>query len=73
MLIRIQRREDEDASIVINSNDILSIRQIARLGDDLPDFRIYLASTIHSIEIDAMQFVELTQVLEMPYIRLPEI
>lgn len=73
MLIRIQRREDENASIVINSNDILSIQSFTRPGDDIPDFRIYLASTIHSIEIDAMQFIELSNLLKIPYIRLPEI
>ncbi len=73
MLIRIQRRENENASIVINSNDILSIRSFDRPRNDIPDFRIYLFSTIHPIEIDAMQFIELTHLLEIPYIQLPEI
>ena len=70
MLIQIDL--DHGNSIVINSNDILRIVQFDVLGDDIPEYLIYLASTNRRIKIDAMQFIELVQKLEIARIELPE-
>lgn len=63
MLIRIQTSPGE--SVVFNSEDILRIEPMKQIGGFLPDYLIYLASTRRAIKIDAAQFTDLMQVLEV--------